>query len=409
MAGRRASLSDHLVSSLGALTSCRPGARRGGDTRGSLTFTPSGTRISTLKRHSLASVELATWAVRTANNRRASTFTLPFLPSFSPVEATTRADSLESVQAAIIKLFQRKNLKEHELSTLQDTIRALCDAEAGSLIYEYYKDQLLKKGMVILREKIKNEQGPELLTMLGETWDYFFREILPTLQALMVPLAAAMKTVDVRNTTLLEFRNIVVLKVGLKDAVEGKRYQVPANIRQMLLVLQGVQDPTFLSKEQLDLERMAAWVIVPFLGTRGLYQGSPDPVTKAAYRPAMPHVSSLLQAKPSITVTVFEDSPRCLPSATLTLTSPGLHRLEQQHPIASPNAMRRRPPPSATGPSSPSSPTPSSPTSSSSSSSFSPAREGYSSGGVMMMAPTKLKPVIEDVVIVGRRHSVVGT
>ena len=63
---------------------------------------------------------------------------------------------------------------------------------------------------------------------------------------------------------------------------------------------QGLHDPTFLSKEQLDLEKLVACVVVPFLGSRGLYEGGPDPVTKANYRPTLPH---LPLPKPKITIT----------------------------------------------------------------------------------------------------------
>ena len=68
----------------------------------------------------------------------------------------------------------------------------------------------------------------------------------------------------------------------------------------MLDVRQGLHDPTFLSKEQLDLEKLVACVVVPFLGSRGLYEGGPEPVTKANYRPTLPH---LPMSKPKITIT----------------------------------------------------------------------------------------------------------
>ncbi|KAL8613957.1 hypothetical protein ACOMHN_023193 [Nucella lapillus] len=463
MSSRRGSLTDSLVSGLSSLAACKPPSTARRSPSGSLSLAPHSIRISTLKRHSLASVELAEWTARAAN-RRGSAFTLRFSSSsssLSPVEAARSNESLEGgsdvimhrhsewldwvsgkmdyqfmvpqhmplppqfmhmidswkhVQAAIIRLFQRKPLKEQEMSILQETVRTLSQAEAGSLIHEYYKEQLMKKGMVILREKIKNEQGDELLEMLGETWDYFFTEILPTLQALMYPLAEVIKDTDIRNTTLLEFRNIVVLKVGLKEAVECKRYQVPANVRQMMLVLQGLKDPTFLSKEQLDLEKMTACVIVPFLGTRGLYQGAPDPVTRANYRPPMPQVPQVSPTTPNITITVCEDSPsqtqhqhqhQHQQPPPSPLSSPATHRMEQKHPIASPSAMRKRlhPPPSPTSPSSPSSP--------SSLSTFFPSSPTLLGSSPSTMHAQRLKPVIEgvpcDLPALDRRHSIVGT
>ncbi|XP_070188549.1 proline-rich protein 5-like isoform X2 [Littorina saxatilis] len=362
---RRGSMTQEIAASLANFSgnlSTRLNSKR--PTSGFLA--PNGARISTLKRHSLASVELGSWTAR-ASSRRGSALPLPFVAGLSPVEAARKAETLEGVQAAIIKLFQRKPLKENELGTLQESVRALSEAEAGALIYDYYKDQLLKKGMVILREKIKNEQGSELMNMLGETWDYFFAEILPTLQALMYPLADSSKDIDIRNTTLLEYRNIVVLKVGLKETIDAKKYQVPANIQQMLLILQGLHDPTFLSKEQLDLEKLVACVVVPFLGSRGMYDGGPEPVTKANYRPSLPSVPV---PKPKITITdVSADEYNSSMTKTPRLLKPDPHPS-----LASPSAMRKMYEPS-------------------------------SSHGVISQ---RLKPVMEDL-DVGRRHSIVGT
>ncbi|XP_076444864.1 proline-rich protein 5-like isoform X2 [Babylonia areolata] len=350
---------------------------------------------STIYQHSLASVELASWTSRAAAHRRGSSLPLPFCAALGPVEAAKKAEAFEGVQAAIIKLFQRNPLRENELGTLQESVRALSDAEAGPLIYEYYKDQLLKKGMVLLREKIKNDQGAELVEKLGETWDYFFMQILPTLQALMYPLADSSKDMDIRNTTLLEFRNIVVLKVGLRETVDTKKYEMPPNIRQMLLVLQGLHDPTFLSKEQLDLEKLVACVVVPFLGSRGLYHGGPEPVTKANYRPVLPLGP---RAKPKITITVSDAAVADLDAtAAINSRSPRLVRLDP-HPhntsvvttVSSPSSLRKGGGGGGAG-------------------------VGMGVGGLHEPSSShggvlnhRLKPVME-VLDVGRRHSIVGT
>ncbi|BFZ09147.1 hypothetical protein BsWGS_12186 [Bradybaena similaris] len=191
------------------------------------------------------------------------------------------------VSSAIIHLFQRKPLKENELGLLQEHVRFLINSEAGGLVHEYYKDQLLRKGMIILREKLKNEQGIELLQQLSETWQYFFQEILPTLQAILYPLAGLLaKGENIRSLSLLAFRNIVVLKVSIKEALDGVEKQLyPSNIQQMLLVLQSTEDNVFLSENQFILEKLVARVVCPYLGQRGLYEGSPDPVIKVKPKP----------------------------------------------------------------------------------------------------------------------------
>ncbi|CAL1533741.1 unnamed protein product [Lymnaea stagnalis] len=234
--------------------------------------------------HSLASVELGSWAAR--GHRRGSALP-PFCSSLSPTEASSRTEILQTISSAIIHLFQRKPLKDNELGVLQEHVRFLINSEAGGLVHEYYKDQLLRKGMIILREKIKNEQGLELLKQLGETWDYFFREILPVLQAILYPLSSSLsKEETVRSLSLLAFRNIVVLKVSVKEALDSvSKGDYPVNIPQMLLVLQSIQDNVFLSENQFLLEKLVARVVCPYMGQRGVYEGSPDPVIKVKLKP----------------------------------------------------------------------------------------------------------------------------
>ncbi|XP_059169851.1 uncharacterized protein LOC131951451 [Physella acuta] len=243
--------------------------------------------------HSLASVELGSWAAR--GSRRGSALP-PFCSTISPTEASSRTEILQTISSSIIHLFQRKPLKDNELGVLQDHVRFLINSEAGGLVHEYYKDQLLRKGMIILREKIKNEQGLELLKQLGETWDYFFKEILPILQAILYPLTSSLgKDETVRSLSLLAFRNIVVLKVSIKEALDSvSKNEYPSSIQQMLLVLQSIQDNVFLSENQFLLEKLVARVVCPYLGQRGVYEGSPDPVIKVKLKPIPFNIPSVI-------------------------------------------------------------------------------------------------------------------
>lgn len=191
------------------------------------------------------------------------------------------------ISSSITSLFHRKPLKENELGRLQEHVRFLVNSEAGGFVHEYYKDQLLKKGMIILREKIKHDQGLDLLCKLGETWDYFFREILPTLQLILYPLSSLLaKDETVRSLSLLAFRNTVVLKVSIKEALDSVAKQsYPPSVQQMLLVLQSIQDNVFLSENQFLLEKLVARVVSPYLGQRGVYDGGPDPIIKVKLKP----------------------------------------------------------------------------------------------------------------------------
>ena len=75
--------------------------------------------------------------------------------------------------------------------------------------------------------------GPELLEKLAETWTQFFTIILPTLEAIFVPTQ-----ICIRSATLLSFRDHVLLKTPISEALDSLQGDVPPRIKQMLLVLQ---------------------------------------------------------------------------------------------------------------------------------------------------------------------------
>ncbi|KAF0029708.1 hypothetical protein F2P81_018813 [Scophthalmus maximus] len=64
-----------------------------------------------------------------------------------------------SIHNAVISVFQRKELGENELYTLNEGVRQLLKTELGSFFTEYLQNQLLTKGMVILRDKIRFYEG----------------------------------------------------------------------------------------------------------------------------------------------------------------------------------------------------------------------------------------------------------
>ncbi|KAK2121770.1 Proline-rich protein 5 [Saguinus oedipus] len=78
--------------------------------------------------------------------------------------------------------------------------------------------------------------GQKLLDSLAETWDFFFSDVLPMLQAIFYPVQG--KEPSVRQLALLHFRNAITLSVKLEDALARAHARVPPAIVQMLLVLQ---------------------------------------------------------------------------------------------------------------------------------------------------------------------------
>ncbi|XP_063479045.1 proline-rich protein 5 isoform X2 [Symphalangus syndactylus] len=227
-----------------------------------------------------------------------------------------------SIHNGVIAVFQRKGLPDQELFSLNEGVRQLLKTELGSFFTEYLQNQLLTKGMVILRDKIRFYEGPaqgpqhsdkerkdghrpaptvrtpewepawsqghcgaarlhqplrlpgwsqgqKLLDSLAETWDYFFSDVLPMLQAIFYPVQG--KEPSVRQLALLHFRNAITLSVKLEDALARAHARVPPAIVQMLLVLQGVHESRGVTEDYLRLETLVQKVVSPYLGTYGLH------------------------------------------------------------------------------------------------------------------------------------------
>ncbi|XP_061780527.1 proline-rich protein 5a [Nerophis lumbriciformis] len=176
-----------------------------------------------------------------------------------------------SIHNAVIAVFQKKGLADNELYALNEGVRHLLKTELGSFFTEYLQNQLLTKGMVILRDKIRFYEGQKLLDSLAETWDFFFCDVLSMLQAIFHPVQG--KEPSVRQLALLHFRSTIVLSVKLEDALSRPRARVPPSVTQMLLVLQGVHESRGVNEDYLRLESLVQKVVSPYLGTHGLYSG----------------------------------------------------------------------------------------------------------------------------------------
>uniref|UniRef100_A0A3B4YTX6 Proline rich 5 n=1 Tax=Seriola lalandi dorsalis TaxID=1841481 RepID=A0A3B4YTX6_SERLL len=172
-----------------------------------------------------------------------------------------------SIHNAVIAVFQKKGLADNELYVLNEGVRF----QMFIIIVFFSQNQLLTKGMVILRDKIRFYEGQKLLDSLAETWDFFFCDVLSMLQAIFHPVQG--KEPSVRQLALLHFRNTIVLSVKLEDALSRPRARVPPSVTQMLLILQGVHEPRGVNEDYLRLESLVQKVVSPYLGTHGLYSG----------------------------------------------------------------------------------------------------------------------------------------
>lgn len=222
----------------------------------------------------------------------------------SRTNSPLKNSNFESISSAVVHLFQKKKLQENELASLQENIRCLKESEAGPLIYDFYKDKLIKKGMVILREVIKLDTGAELLSHLGDQWDYFYREILPVLQAILYPIKT--KSLTIRDVTLLEFRDTVLMKLPVADAIEHLEagQSVSPALQQMLLVLAGVREWP-CSNNSILLEKLVARVTSPYLGMLGVYNGGTEPDIRSNFKP--PKFFPLIASEPTFEITSESD------------------------------------------------------------------------------------------------------
>ncbi|XP_051236841.1 proline-rich protein 5-like isoform X2 [Dicentrarchus labrax] len=207
-----------------------------------------------------------------------------------------------SVQSAVIKVFQGGALQANELYTLNESIRWLLKTEMGSFITDYFQNQLLTRGLSEVLDQVLPHSGDEQLVVLADMWDRFFTEILPTLQAIFYPVQG--QELTVRQMALLAFRDLVLLKLHLEETL-GTAASVPPAVTQMLLVLQGVHESGGPSVEYHQLERLVEIVVSPYL-SNVLHNKNQFLLESRHLRP-----SGLLlgdQSQPEITVTEHHNS-----------------------------------------------------------------------------------------------------
>lgn len=172
-----------------------------------------------------------------------------------------------SVQNAVINVFKGGGLQANELYSLNENIRHLLKSELGAFITDYFQNQLLSKGLTFMEEKVKLYEGENRVLILSELWDHFFTEILPTLQAIFYPVQG--QELTIRQIALLGFRDAVLLKVSLDRMLPLLQSPVPPPILQMLLVLQGIHEPSGPSEGYLRLEELVKMVVSPYLAAYG--------------------------------------------------------------------------------------------------------------------------------------------
>lgn len=130
-------------------------------------------------------------------------------------------------------------------------------------------------GMIVLRETIKDKTGDDLLECLTDSWKQFYTCILPTVLAIFYPIQE--QGIYLRSVTLIGFRDMVLLKTKIHDALHVGMHVVN-EIKQMLLILASVHDTNPPNENYMRLEYLVTRVVRPYLGYNGLYlvDKSPD-------------------------------------------------------------------------------------------------------------------------------------
>ena len=178
----------------------------------------------------------------------------------------------KSLQHSVTGLFHDKKLKNGELDILNEKVRNVLESEIGRFICEYYQDSILKKGMIILKERVKEKTGAVLIEKLATVWREFYKVILPTLLAIFYPIQE--QGLSIRKTTLVGFRDIVLLKTSIDETLRvTPKERIPSEITQMLLVLAGVHDSNPPNQNYLKLEPLVARMVTSYIGFNGLYRG----------------------------------------------------------------------------------------------------------------------------------------
>ncbi|XP_033102017.1 proline-rich protein 5-like isoform X1 [Anneissia japonica] len=179
-------------------------------------------------------------------------------------------DEWDRVQRVVVSIFEGKKLGQGQLEEQINLIRIVLKSEIRQFISEYYRKNLLKKCMAILLTGINTSSSDaNLMEKIAAVWIPFYTEILPTLQAIFIPVRSP--GLSIKQLTLLAFRDHVVLEMyeSLKEILEDNEVEIIDDFKHMLLILQGVREPN--SQTHLQIETLVSKIVYPYIGTSKVY------------------------------------------------------------------------------------------------------------------------------------------
>ena len=130
-----------------------------------------------------------------------------------------------------------KKLSTNEFEKIYGIVSSWANAEieSGDPRYDLCQESILQRGMIILREDIKEKHGKTLLNKLADVWVRFYGNLLPMLQIIFHMMTS--RGLNIRQLALQNFRDVVLLKTEAREAISIHQTDVPSPIKQMLLVL----------------------------------------------------------------------------------------------------------------------------------------------------------------------------
>lgn len=111
------------------------------------------------------------------------------------------------IESAVMGLFGGRQLEPGEMYRLHSLLRRLCRSSLSSLVCDYYRGNLLVRGMVPLRERVAGE-GDRVLDAVAAVWDRLYKDVLPTLQATLRHVKVSRRAgpvVSVRSSRFMQF------------------------------------------------------------------------------------------------------------------------------------------------------------------------------------------------------------
>eukprot|EP01135_Chromosphaera_perkinsii_P006659 Nk52_evm61s554 gene=Nk52_evmTU61s554 len=159
----------------------------------------------------------------------------------NPIGAPERWNSFAN---NITALFQVGKLVD-PIEQANEALRVCIEGQMGNIIGQLFKAKLCK-GMIILRQTLTDLNGQIFLERLSAQWRLFYVTIYPSLIAIFAGCVNELPKINVKKIALVAFRDHVLLNSSVAEQLQAalspeQKLDIPPEIKQMLLVMQGLK------------------------------------------------------------------------------------------------------------------------------------------------------------------------